>query len=312
MPPRFDLQGHRGARGLRPENTLPSFEYALDAGATSIETDLHLTRDGVAVLCHDPLLTAPLFVPACPGALDLATRPAVRALSLEELRCYRASGNPSPSAFPEQQPEVGPAARLYAAQHGLDPFAVPALADLFAFAAGYAGELGQRAGKSDGQRERAARATFDLELKRIPFHPEAIGDGFDGEGPALLEQRVLEAVAAAGVEGRTAVRSFDHRCVRALCRAEPRLVGAVLIAHTMPTAPEELVRAAEAQVYCPDYLSLDEATVRRLHRAGARVVPYTVNEPGAWERLLAWGVDGTCTDYPDRLAAFLRRGGFEF
>src|SRR5258707_964690 len=82
------------------------------------------------------------------------------------------------------------------------------------------------------------------------------------------------------------------RPVRVLCRAEPGLVGAVLIAHSLPAAPEELVRGAGAQVYCPDYLSLDEATVRRLHRAGARVVPYTVNEAGAWERLLAWGVDG--------------------
>src|SRR5262249_10549099 len=51
--PKFDLQGHRGARGLKPENTLPSFEAAIDAGATTIETDLHRTRDGVPVLVHD-------------------------------------------------------------------------------------------------------------------------------------------------------------------------------------------------------------------------------------------------------------------
>ena len=55
MPDRFNLQGHRGARGLRPENTLPSFETALDLGVTSVETDLHLTRDSVPVLCHDPM-----------------------------------------------------------------------------------------------------------------------------------------------------------------------------------------------------------------------------------------------------------------
>src|SRR5271166_5116502 len=50
----FVLQGHRGARGLKPENTLPSFEVALDLGVSSIETDVHLTRDGVPILCHDP------------------------------------------------------------------------------------------------------------------------------------------------------------------------------------------------------------------------------------------------------------------
>jgi glycerophosphoryl diester phosphodiesterase len=308
MPPLFDLQGHRGARGLRPENTLPSFEAALDAGATSIETDLHLTRDGVVVLCHDPFLSEPLFSRARPGAPDLATGPAVRSLSLAELRCYRAAGNPSPAAFPEQRPEVGPAAQLFAAASGLDAFCVPTLADLFAFAAAYAGELGRQAGKSDAQRRRAARVAFDLELKRVPFYPEAIGDRYTGAGPALLEEQVVEAVAAAGVVRRTTVRSFDHRCVRALRHEEPRLAGAVLVAHT-DLVPEEMLCAADAQVYCPDYRFLEEEAVWRVHREGARVVPYTVNEAGAWARLLDMGVDGICTDYPDRLAGFLRERG---
>jgi glycerophosphoryl diester phosphodiesterase len=296
----FDLQGHRGARGLRPENTLPSFEFAFDAGVTSVETDLHLTRDGAVVLCHDPILTAPPFSPAPSG------RFAVRGLTLAELRQYRAADNPAPGRFPQQRPEVGPVSRLYAEQHGLDPFAVPTLADLFGLAAAYAGEAGRRAGKSAEQRERAARVVFDLELKRSPFHPEAIGDGFDGEAPALLERALLDAVRAAGVVGGTAVRSFDHRSVRALVCAEPGLRGGVLIAHTAPVAPEEVVRAAGAQVYCPSYEFVDEGLVRRLHAAGLHVVPYTVNEPEAWERLLAWGVDGICTDYPDRLGAWLR------
>src|SRR6476620_7521466 len=80
----FDLQGHRGARGLRPENTLPSFEAALDAGVTSIETDLHLTRDGAVVLWHDPLVTAAHFHPAPAGPLP------VSALTLAELRRFEA------------------------------------------------------------------------------------------------------------------------------------------------------------------------------------------------------------------------------
>ncbi len=63
MSPAFDLQGHRGARGQRPENTLPSFEAAFDAGVTSVETDLLLTRDDHLVLRHDPLLNGRLFAP---------------------------------------------------------------------------------------------------------------------------------------------------------------------------------------------------------------------------------------------------------
>src|SRR5262249_4509302 len=121
----FNLQGHRGARGLRPENTLPSFEAAFDAGADSVETDVHLTRDGPPVLWHDPVLTEPPCSPARPGAPQPAARPRIAELSLEELRCYRADGNADPGRFPEQRPEVTAAARLFAEANGLDPYAIP-------------------------------------------------------------------------------------------------------------------------------------------------------------------------------------------
>jgi glycerophosphoryl diester phosphodiesterase len=310
MPPTFDLQGHRGARGLRPENTLPSFEAALDAGVTSVETDIHLTRDGVPVLWHDPVLNDPPCTLASPGAADPSRRPALAALTLAELRCYRAAGNPDPARFPAQDPGPTPLAQHFADECGLDPHVLLTLADLFAFVAAYAGEPGRQAGKSDDLRRRAARLRFDLELKRVPFYPEAIGDGFDGRSAGLLERRLLEEVRAAGVVGRTLVRSFDHRCVALLRALEPGLTGAVLVAHTAPVDPAEVARRAGATVYCPSYQFLDADVVRRAQQGGVQVVPWTVNDTGAWERLLDWGVDGITTDYPDRLAAFLRgRGG---
>src|SRR5207248_216193 len=116
---------------------------------------------------------------------------------------------------------------------------------LFAFAAAYAGELGERAGKSAAQRERAGRVRFDLEVKRVPFRPEWIGDAFDGRSPGLLECRLVEVIHAAGVLERAAVRSFDHRSVRAVRQLEPRLGAAVLIEGTAPLAPSELARRAD-------------------------------------------------------------------
>src|SRR5262245_61046044 len=180
----FEVQGHRGARGLKPENTLPSFETAFDVGVTSIETDVHLTRDSVPVLIHDPRLNARLYRPlAGSPASALEDQPAVARLSLSELRGYRADGNPDPKRFPDQDPSVTPLARVFAQQRGYDPYAVPTLADLFAFAAAYAGELGRAAGKTRAQQEHAREIVLDLELKREPFHAEYIGDGFDGSSP---------------------------------------------------------------------------------------------------------------------------------
>jgi glycerophosphoryl diester phosphodiesterase len=295
----FDLQGHRGARGLKPENSLPSFEAALDAGVSTIETDVHLTQDRVPVLCHDPTLDA-LAQPA-PGQ----TSRWLSQLTLTEVRQFRVSRNPDQLRFPTQDKGVTPAAARYADAQGIDPYAPPTLGDLFAFAVAYAGAMGEEANKTPQQRQRAGRVRFDLELKRVPFEPVAIGDEFDGATPALLEQHVLDAVRSAGVLERTIVRSFDHRSVRAIRQLEPKLTTAVLIAATAPIDPVALARAAEATIYCPDYRFVDEAMIRLAHAAGLRVIPWTVNRPEDWERLVAWNVDGVTTDYPDRLATWL-------
>lgn len=302
----FDLQGHRGARGLKPENTLPSFEVAIDCGVTSIETDVHLTRDDVPVIGHDAHISERLcrIAPGLKG-IDPARQPLIRSLTLAELRAYRADRNPDPASFPDQNADVTPLACLFAEERGLDPYALPTLADLIAMVGAYVGELGVRASKTEHQRQTARQLRFDLELKRAPFRPEWIGDGFDGTAPALLEQRLLDCVRVAGVVERTTVRSFDHRSVKVLRELEPRLTGALLIAGTAPVNPVALVRSADAQIYCPEFESCDSLQVRQLHAEGILVLPWTVNDADDWKKLLDWGVDGITTDYPDRLARWL-------
>jgi glycerophosphoryl diester phosphodiesterase len=299
LMPLFELQGHRGARGLKPENTLPSFEAAFDALVSSMETDLHLTRDGVIVLCHDPVLSTV-------STSSRHEKLVVARLTLEDLRRFLALPCADPSRFPEVNPTITPVAECYATRQGIHPYAIPTLEDLFAFTAAYAGDLGLRAGKTAEQRSRAGRARFDLELKRVPFHPESIGDGFDGTRPCALEERLLDVVAQAGVVARTTVRSFDHRSVRALMDVEPRLTGAVLVADTALIDPGEVARWAGATIYCPSVNFVDSDMLRRAHAAGVRVLPWTVNDPADWQRLLDWGVDGLTTDYPDRLAEVLK------
>jgi glycerophosphoryl diester phosphodiesterase len=287
----FDLQGHRGARGLKPENTLPSFEAALDIGVTSIETDLHLTRDGEVVLFHDAALSAQLCTPAPAEAL------LIRSLTLAELRRFRADRNPDPRRFPEQDASVTPLAARFAEQHGIEPYTPPTLGELIAFVQDYRGSTD----KTDEQRRTAHQVRLDLELKTVPFHAG------DESTLALLEERVVEAYRGSRLS--MSVRSFDHRRVLAVRRLEPGVSGAVLIAATAPVHPAELARHADAEIYCPHYQFLDEAQVHQCQAAGVRVLPWTVNDPGDCQRLLAWGVDGITTDYPDQLATLLRQRG---
>jgi glycerophosphoryl diester phosphodiesterase len=280
--PAIEVQGHRGARGLLPENTLPSFEIALDWGVTSIETDVHLSKDDVAILFHDARIADRL----------------VRTLTLAQLRSHHV-GNAAPT----------PLALHFAAARGLDPYGIPTLAEFFEFVVAYAEPLGEQAGKTTAQQARAGRLIFDLELKRVPFEPETIDDGFTGSAPALLERQVVAAMRHAGVLKRVRVRSFDHRSVWAVKQLEPTLETGLLIHETVPKDIGAMLKAAQAQVYCPDYRFVDAEVVNQVHKAGMRIITYTVNEPDAWHRMIAWGVDGITTDYPDRLLAWLGERG---
>ena len=134
----FNLQGHRGARGLRPENTLPSFEIALDVGVTSVETDVHLSRDRHVIVCHDPILP---------------DRALVSQLALADLRRVIADSNPDAGQFPQQVAVPTPLATEFARAKSIQPFGLPTLDDLFEFVQCYS----VSALKSSEQRARAAR-----------------------------------------------------------------------------------------------------------------------------------------------------------
>src|SRR5262245_3318088 len=118
--PIFDLQGHRGARGLKPENTLPSFEVALDLGVSSIETDVHLTRDSVPVLVHDSQLSSRIHRPT--AGMVIFPRLAISNLTIRELHEILADGNPSPERLSRQDASATPLAETYAIQTSLQPY----------------------------------------------------------------------------------------------------------------------------------------------------------------------------------------------
>jgi glycerophosphoryl diester phosphodiesterase len=293
----FVIQGHRGARGLRPENTLPSIEAALDVGATSLEIDIHLNADGVPVVLHDPWLGGCFGADFAPPST--ASCLWVHRLTSSQLRGYVAACNPNPIRFPQQSAEPTPLAVAFSRGSG-HPYQVPTLEELFRFVKDYAGTLGERAGKTDEQRVNAASAVIDVEFKYVPFRAAEWG-----QQRSRFEERVLDIIQSADAASRTAVRCFDHRCVKRLRELEPGLTGVVLIEGSALVDPVAVARAAYAQVYGPNFTFLDEEQVQLCHAAGIKVLPWTVNDPVDWGRLVALGVDGITTDYPDRLATWL-------
>ncbi|GMU04720.1 hypothetical protein ASNO1_09720 [Corallococcus caeni] len=230
-PKRFDAQGHRGARGLRPENTLPAFEAALDFHMTTLELDTVLSADGVPVLSHDPDLSPAKCRHAdgspLPAPVPIATLTVARlqtAFVCDRLLADR----------PEQTNDRArsPEAVAFSARAGLpDPYSVPTLRQLFAFAADQADAAHEA---RDPLRARnARRVRFNVELKR----PSPKTDVEPAHGGA-----VAQVIQDAGLVQRADVQSFDLRAVRSMQEHHPG-PRAVLLLQTPPTAAD--ARAAE-------------------------------------------------------------------
>ena len=228
----LEIQGHRGARARRPENTLPSFEAALDAGAASIETDLQLSEDGELFLYHDSRLSAAIC-----SNLPVSEKPSRLAnLLASTLRQISADRNPDPQRFPHQAADRTPLSESFASNHfppPHNPYSIPRLRDLFAFVKAYAADPE----KSDEQRANAGRLVLDLEIKNEPFEAPI---------PATMVHRVADLIDESGMMNRCRVRSFDHRIVKQMGELLPKLRTGVLITGTVPVDPVRMIRDAGA------------------------------------------------------------------
>jgi glycerophosphoryl diester phosphodiesterase len=295
----FDLQGHRGARGLAPENTLAAFAKALKIGVTTLETDLAVTKDGVIVLSHDRVLN-PDIVRGPDRAWLEARGPAIWSLTLAELRRFDVG-------------RINPAtkyARQFGQQTPVDGARIPTLAELF--------ELVKASGKSP---------RFNIETK---LSPEAPGETPDSETFVRL---VVEAVRGAQVGNRTTLQSFDWRTLRIATRLAPE-IETVCLTHE-PTLRDRadangrrpspwlagldpmdyagsiprLAKAAGCGTWSPRFTEISSASVAEAHALGLKVVPWTVNAEADMARVTDMGVDGLITDYPDRARAVMAAKG---
>lgn len=291
----FDLQGHRGARGLAPENTLAAFDLALKLGVDTIESDLAVTRDGVLVLAHDPQVNPDLA--RLDGRWIDAPGPVIHGLTLAELKRYDIGRLKADTPYARQWPQQQPA----------DGQRYPTLAELAALV-------------------RAAGRPVRLSLE-TKIRPDS---GTTVPGPDTFARLVAEALEREGLAASTTIQSFDWRTLVALKRWAPDIetVCLSIVSPNMDTVSADAsgaspwhaglterehgsvparARAAGCAVWSPFWRNLDAAALGEARALGLRVIVWTVNDPAEMERLIALGVDGLITDYPDRAAALKSR-----
>jgi glycerophosphoryl diester phosphodiesterase len=287
----FDLQGHRGARGLAPENTLPAFARALSIGVGTLELDVGITEDGVVVVHHDRRLNPDIARGADGRWLRAPTR-AIGELTFRELQRYDVGRIRPGSDYSKRFPD----------QRRLDGLRIPRLEDVF--------ELARRA--------RNAEVRFNVETKISPEAPD------ETVGPQEFARRLIQVIRDNGMEQRTIVQSFDWRTLAVVQREAPEIATSYLSSQSATLdnigvgqreaspwtagvrfrdhgSVPKMVKAAGGAIWSPNYRELDEALVKEARGLGLKVLPWTVNDPPDMERLIDWGVDGIITDRPDRL-----------
>jgi len=295
----FDLQGHRGARGLAPENTLPAFAAALSLGVHTLELDTVVTKDGVVVVHHDRDLN-PATTRGPDGRWLPARGPLVRSLDYAELARYDVGRLNPEAAYAKNYPEQRP----------VDGTRVPRLAEVF--------DLVKKSGNTT--------VRFNIETKLSPV----AGDG-DTEATAHA-QALLDTIRAAGVLPRVAIQSFDWRSLQAVQRLAPAVPTVYLSAqqkwldnisagaavdspwvagfqYKAHGSVPRMVKAAGGAIWSPYFGDVDSQRLIEARSMGLKVVVWTVNDPAAIRAMLDLGVDGIISDRPDLVRAAMAERG---
>jgi len=292
----FDLQGHRGARGLAPENTLPAFERALDIGVSTLELDIGVTADGVVVVAHDPALNPMITRDAAGAWLERSRAPLLKELTLAQLQRFDVG----------RIREDTPYAANFATQQPRDGTRIPTLAAVFDLV------------KARGAQE----VRFNIETKLNPLQPQETATA------QAMTDALLGTIRAAGMERRVSIQSFDWRSLKLLQQQAPDIqtvhltlqsanndtvrdgtwTAGLLLADHGGSVPK-LIKAAGGSTWSPNAGALTQDKLKEAQDLGLRVIPWTVNSPADMDRLIAWGVDGLITDYPDRLRDAMARAG---
>jgi glycerophosphoryl diester phosphodiesterase len=275
--PEFDLQGHRGCRGLMPENTVPAFLKALDLGVNTLEMDVVISKDNQVVVSHDPYFNSAFSITPDnkPVAKSDQKNLVLYKMDYAEIKRYDV-GSLGNLAYPEQQK-----LKTYK----------PLLSEVIEQAEAY----------------RKARNfpsfSYNIEIKSEPSEytksqPE----------PATfcdLVQTTIKTCLPNDQLNRVTIQSFDFTILKqwkqGASQGKYPNVRLSALVENLRSAEKNIEKLGfKPDIYSPYFRLLSKDKINRLHQQGIKVIPWTVNQRNDMTRLKKWGVDGLITDYPDR------------
>jgi glycerophosphoryl diester phosphodiesterase len=265
----FDLQGHRGCRGLLPENTIPAFLKAVDLGVKTIELDLVVSQDSQLVVSHEPFFSASIC--QTPQGDSISSKREkdynIYQYTLAEIQQFDCGslGNPR---FPEQQKM-----KVYK----------PSLREAIQAVEKYI------------QKKSAKPVFYNLETKCTPA-----GDSIYHPKPAVFAQLLYEELKELKILDRVYIQSFDVRTLQVFKKLNEEIPLVLLVENTQSLRDNLEKLGFTPSVYSPYYQLVSPELIKEAHEFGMKIIPWTVNEIADMERLKKMGVDGLITDYPNR------------
>lgn len=265
----FELQGHRGARGMAPENTIPAFKMALNLGVNTLELDVVITKDKQVLVSHEPWLNYKITLDALGNRIskEEATNFNIYKHTYTEVSKFDVGSVVNP-LFPNQKSQK---------------VSKPLLSQVISSA-----EIMNSA------------ILYNIEIKSTP---EDEAKEFQ---PSVKEfsDLVLNLIKEKLPLKRVVIQSFDIRVLKYIHKTYPEFTLAYLVAvDGFKTNIDKLGFVPE--IYSPYFILLNAEEVNEIHKSNVRVIPWTVNSIVDMKKLLLTGVDGLITDYP-KLALTLR------
>lgn len=270
--PAFDLQGHRGCRGLMPENSWLAFQKAIELGVTTLEMDVVISRDGQVVVSHEPYFLASYCLKPDGSPIAKDEKINLHTLPYAEIKRYDI-GSKGNADFPEQQKlktykpllsEVLTKAEAYCREHKLPPVA------------------------------------YNIEIKS-----EASEYGISQPEPPAFSELVYKVIEKYTSLERVTLQSFDFEVLKywntQIKAARYKPVKLAALVSNMKGIEKNLEELGfTPAIYSPYYKLLSKDKVAELHQKGIKVIPWTVNDVATMKDVKAMGVDGLITDYPNR------------
>ncbi len=258
-----DVHGHRGARGLYPENSIPGFLYAASIGVDYLELDVVISADGSVIVSHDPVV-----LPSICDTGDTESEVRIYAIDYDSLMTYDC-GSGGNMRFPDQKKMA-----VYK----------PKLSSVFEDVARYC------------DRENLPQPRYNIEPKSTPE-----GDGLYHPEIDVFANKVMGVVDAAGLRDRIILQSFDVRMLNYVGDHYPDVKLALLVDSGESIEDKLAALIQKPSVISPYFRLLDRDKVMMLQSRNFEVVPWTVNSPEDIAAIRQMGVDGIISDYPDRL-----------